>query len=252
MTTLYRPDPLTLCSGDLVWPKADDQIVCYLTGDDYDMLWRQQRDAYVAMVSANPAATQQERELAMLVDGWSYAEFVTFPPSSFAAAMDRPWVGHVGVVEVRDGVPWVIDATPHRALGGVPGASGVADQTWNDWVGDDGHLKSHVWHGRLRDLTPEQAATIPVAARTQIGKPYQFFNFNLDDIAGFYCSKLVWYAVWSALKLSLDAGPPNRSFWVSPLQLMRSAGVHLLYVPPGREYGLERALAHMTLRDRAV
>ena len=239
MTTLYRPDPSTLRSGDLVWPKADDQIVCYLTGDDYDALWRQQRDAYVATVRADPAATQQERELALLVEGWSYAEFVTFPPerAAFVAAMDRPWVGHVGVVEVRDGVPWVIDATPHRSIGGIAGASGVADQTWADWVGDDGHLKSHVWHGRLLRLDPVQAAKLPQTAKAQMGKPYQFFNFNLDDTAGFYCSKLVWYAAWRALGLSLDGGAPQRRFWVSPLQLMRSSGVHLLYTPPGREYG---------------
>lgn len=237
--TLLRPDPSTFRSGDLVWPKADDQFVYYLDGGPQEQLWLEQRDAFVARVEADPAPGQEELALAGQVREWRYADFASFPPpgAPMEALVNRPWVGHIGIVDMRGREPWIVDATPSRKLGGFNGPSGVADQTYEDWLGDDCHLQSHVWHGRLRGVDPAAAASLVGPALAQAGRPYRFFSFNLDDTGGFYCSKLIWYAAWKALGLSLDGGEPARRFWVSPLQLMRSSRVELLYVPPGREYG---------------
>lgn len=237
--TLLRPDPTALRSGDLVWPRADDQFVYYLDGGPQEEAWRQQRDAFVASVAADPAASDEDVSLAAQVRDWSYADFASFPGpgAPMQALVNRPWVGHVGIVDVRDGVPWVIDATPSRRLGGVNGPKGVADQSYEAWLEDDSHLQSHVWHGRLRGIDAAGASAMVAAAAAQIGKPYRFFRFDLDDASGFYCSKLVWLAAWEALQVSLDGGAAARRFWVSPLQLMRSPGVEMIYVPAGREYG---------------
>jgi len=203
--TLLRPDPLTFRSGDLVWPKADNQIVYYLVGGPQEALWLEQRDAFVARVDSDPQASAQDKALADQVRDWRYADFASFPPPGheIQANLIRPWVGHVGIIDLRGGQPWVVDATPSRKLGGVEGRSGVADQTYEDWLADDSHLQSHVWHGRLPAASAAQATAI----------------------------------VACAMALSLDGGQPERRFWVSPLQLMRCSRVHLLYVPAGREYG---------------
>ncbi|RYG13802.1 MAG: hypothetical protein EON92_04315 [Burkholderiales bacterium] len=237
--TILRPDPAALQSGDLVWPRADDQFVYYLDGVPQEEAWRQQRDAFVAGVAADPVASDGDKALAGQVRDWSYADFVSFPGpgARMQALVNRPWVGHVGIVDVRDGVPWVIDATPSRRRGGVNGPKGVAEQTYEEWLGDDSHLQSHVWQGRLRGIDEAGGSAMVAAAAAQIGKPYRFFRFDLDDASGFYCSKLVWLAAWDALHISLDGGGAARRFWVSPLQLMRSDRVEMLYVPPGREYG---------------
>jgi hypothetical protein len=246
--TLLRPDPATFRTGDLVWPRADDQYVPYFTGEEgtdpvAEAMWVTQRDAFVARVASDPAASSQERELVELIEQWSYGDFLSFPgpPGEAALAARRPWVGHMGIVEVRGGVPWVIDATPSRQAGAAPhGPTGVADQPYADWLADNARGKAHVWHGRLRGLSAGQLSAITAAAQQQVGKPYVFLRLNLDDTAGFYCSKLIWWAAWKGAGISLDGPGPSRRFWFSPLQAMRSTHLEMLYVPPGRDYGLLR------------
>ena len=75
----------------------------------------------------------------------------------------------------------------------------------------------------------------------QLGKPYEFFNFDLNDDSGFYCSKLAWMSVWRATSRAAQRAPvavddnpnPRRSFfdWFSPKQLVNARRVTLLHKP---------------------
>jgi hypothetical protein len=42
-----------------------------------------------------------------------------------------------------------------------------------------------VWLGRVRNLAASQRAKIPIEAKKHVGKPYDFWDFDLnDDILG--------------------------------------------------------------------
>lgn len=219
-----RPDPAALRTGDVIWPRADDQAVVYRVDDvsAEELLWQQRRDAFVTEVRTDAAAPAGVRELAQRVSQWTYDDYLSFPPQAriVDAYSRRVWVGHVGLIELRDGQPWVIDAMPR---------TGVAASSYADWLAS--RPRANVWHGRLRELSDAQRQAVVHGAREVEGKPYQFFNFDLADPSGFYCSKLIWFAVWRALGLSLDGQGPNRRFWFSPWQAMRSPRMDLLFEP---------------------
>jgi uncharacterized protein YycO len=65
-----------------------------------------------------------------------------------------------------------------------------------------------------------------------VGAPYRFFNFDLGDTSGFYCSKLAWYCIKSATGTAPDDNAnPRRILWYSPKRLMKSHHVTLLRNP---------------------
>jgi uncharacterized protein YycO len=73
-------------------------------------------------------------------------------------------------------------------------------------------------------------------AVSQLGKPYDIFNFHLDDDRGFYCSKLVWMSAWRGAKFAVDENPdPNRGNrfppWFAPKALIAAKRVTLLHNP---------------------
>lgn len=131
------------------------------------------------------------------------------------------YVGHVAILEICDGKPFVIEAVSGK---------GVVRQSYENWLasrpGED------VWHGRVEDLPQEQRSEIPAEAKKFLGRPYEFFNLDLNDDSGFYCSKLVWLAIFRSLHFAIDDDPESRRyFWFSPKQLMNARRVQLLYSP---------------------
>src|ERR1051326_1398113 len=61
---------------------------------------------------------------------------------------------------------------------------------------------------------------------------FNIWNFDLGDDREFYCSKLMWYSVWTTLGLALDDMPwTTRLVWFSPKQLMHSPHVDVLFSP---------------------
>jgi uncharacterized protein YycO len=73
-------------------------------------------------------------------------------------------------------------------------------------------------------------------ALKHLGKPYQFFNFNLNDDGGFYCSKLAWMSTWRSANIALDDDPnPQRGTrfppWYSPRQLTQAKEIEMLHKP---------------------
>jgi uncharacterized protein YycO len=131
------------------------------------------------------------------------------------------YVGHVAIVEAGRQEPHVIEAVMGK---------GVQRITYAAWrKGRKGEL---VWHGRLKDIAGDALAKIPQIAQTQVGKPYDFWNFDLSNDQGFYCSKLVWYSVWKATSEALDDNKnPRRRLWYSPKQMLKSKRLCLLNSP---------------------
>lgn len=132
------------------------------------------------------------------------------------------YVGHVGIIEVDQGKnKWVIEA-----LGG----KGVIKQRYEDWI--SGRPGEWICVGRLKNRLPDERKLIPEEAAKYIGRPYYFWNLDLDDDREFYCSKLVWMAIYRSLHVAVD-GNSNRKrrFWFSPKQLLYASAVDEIFSP---------------------
>jgi len=140
--------------------------------------------------------------------------------------------GHVGLVELdAAGIPHIIEATPTRADGS---RAGVIRSRYTDWL--ERYSDIQVWHGRFRDLEAGTTRRVVDVALAQLGKPYDFFNFDLNDDRGFYCSKLVWMSAWRGAQFAADDNadsyrgnrfPP----WFAPKALIAAKRVTLLHNP---------------------
>lgn len=131
------------------------------------------------------------------------------------------YVGHVAIVEGSGSEAFVIEALGNR---------GVVRHPYKTWLAE---RKGQVfWHGRINSGTDADRSSIARIAAQHVGKPYDFWNFDLADEAGFYCSKLAWLSIYKALDIAADNRPTaKRLFWFSPKQLMKSPHVKLLLNP---------------------
>jgi uncharacterized protein YycO len=243
------PDLANFESGDLLWPKRKGAIVPRTRSlkarpDENDRAWEAAREQMLA----DPAASGLSPEVAEQLQGMSYEEFRNFyfsasqaeaprsaPPrgSRSLAGIRQPIsVGHVGVVDVGlDGVAHIIEATPTNPDGSP---AGVIRTPYSEWLKRYANIQ--VWHGRLRDLNAGVRRRIVDVALSQLGKPYDFFNFDLSDDRGFYCSKLVWYSAWKGARIAADDNPdPRRGSrfppWFAPKTLLNAKRVALLHNP---------------------
>jgi len=226
------PDPKLFQSGDFVWPKKPGVYVPYISGRPADAAadegsWLSERDRFVADAGRKapyftPQAIDRMRNL-------SFREF--YAEYGGAQKPDTPgvytrggglYVGHVGVIEVdASQTPWVIDAVDGQ---------GVARHTYTDWLA--GRPGEMVWLGRVAQHSEAERAKISTKAKTQLGKPYDFWNFDLGDDTAFYCSKLAWWAIFKSLNFAIDGDPnPKRIFWFSPKQLLYEDRVTRLFDP---------------------
>lgn len=238
------PNAAAFRSGDLVWPKKKGSIVPR-TRSLQAAPSQERRDWELAreQMLANPAAAGLSPEVAERLKTMSYEEFErlyflaqTRPPQgasrSAGAVGGTISVGHVGFIEVgAQGIPYVVEATPKRPDGTV---GGVIRLRYTDWL--KSYTNIQVWHGRFRDLNAAASRRVLDVARSQLGKPYDFFNFDLNDDRGFYCSKLVWMSVWRGAKIAADDNPdPQRgkSFppWFAPKALIGAKRIAMLHNP---------------------
>jgi uncharacterized protein YycO len=130
-------------------------------------------------------------------------------------------VGHIALIHRQGPIPYVIEAIP---------LSGVKRSSYLDWIAArPGYV---IWHGRLRNFTANYRANVAIEASKQIGKPYDLWNFNLNDDTSFYSAKLVWLSTFRSLGIAIDDNPnPIRWFWLSPGQILSSRRVTLLFDP---------------------
>jgi cell wall-associated NlpC family hydrolase len=241
------PDAATFRTGDLVWPKKKGTIVPKTRSIGSPAATQERREWEVArqQMLADPAAAGLSPEVAERLKTMSYEEFerVYFqaqaqpPPGAIstrsAAAVNRSVsVGHVGLVEVdRNGVPYIVEATPKTPEGA---RGGVIRVRYPDWL--KAYTNIQVWHGRFRGLDAAASKRVVDMASDQLGKPYDFFNFDLNDDRGFYCSKLVWFSVWRAAQIAADDNPdPKRGNrfppWFSPKALIGASRITMLHNP---------------------
>jgi cell wall-associated NlpC family hydrolase len=224
------PDPSRFQPGDLLWPRKVNQYVPYdsqPTGafktDKAE--WEQEKQRFLSRVKHDPRASDYDRALAARLESLSFETFHERyvgdgGEGELTAQGWIPYVGHVAMVFYKDGKPWVVEAVPGK----------VRTISYEDWLTKRGH--EHVWHGRVSGLTDEQRLHMIAEAIRHEAKPYEFWNFNLADETGFYCSKLMWYAAFRASGIALDDdSEPRRFFWYSPKQMFRSRHIQVLYSP---------------------
>jgi hypothetical protein len=225
-----RPDPKNFRSGDFLWPKIPGQFIPYnnaiqLNASDEREQWQTEKEEFLGsreVTDDNPALvrnlsslTYDEFRLLYLRD-INEGEIVPYSLGAFAA------VGHVAIVNAPNGGGHtVVDANF---------GDGVLEQTYDQWLAR--RPNSIVWHGRLKDTTDSQRRSIVTLAQSQVGKPYDFWNFDLMDTSGFYCSKLAWWATMASIGIALDNNPKSkRAFWFSPKQMLNSPRITKLTDP---------------------
>ncbi|MGH7770090.1 MAG: YiiX/YebB-like N1pC/P60 family cysteine hydrolase [Candidatus Binatia bacterium] len=226
------PNPATFEPGDFVWPKLPGMIIPYESRPDgltdERIVWETQKREFIDSVRTNPAASLEDREAAIQLEDITFNAFKRRYLLDAAADTVEPFspdilpVGHVGIVSFSGaGEPSITEAAP---------GWGIHMISYREWLARrPGEL---VWHGRLAGVPRDQRALIAAEAIKYKGRPYRFFNFNLTDDSGFYCSKLAWLSAYRALGRAVDNDPnPRRRFWFSPKQLMKSPHVCLLYSP---------------------
>jgi cell wall-associated NlpC family hydrolase len=246
------PDPANFQAGDLVWPKRKGSIVPRTRSlapgaapDQESRAW----DAARRQLLADPAASGLSPDVAERLRSMNYADFTRVyysataeeaprsapPPRSrgLLLGVQQPIsVGHVGLIELSPGgTPYVIEATPINPDGS---SAGVIRTVYSEWL--KRYTRIQVWQGRLSSLAAEARWRIVEVARSQLGKPYDFFNFDLSDDRGFYCSKLVWFCAWRGAQIAPDDNPnPYRGNrfppWFAPKTLLNSRRVQLVHNP---------------------
>jgi len=228
------PDSATFQSGDFVWPKKPGDIVPYHSGaesslEENEKRWLMERAEYVKRVRANPKSTLEERQLVTNLEAMDFREFLALYQADISAAVPQPYgggaailyVGHVGVISIAGGAISMIEALWEK---------GVVRTPYEQWL--KARSGSWVWHGRAAGKGEAERARVAAAAEQYLGRPYVFWNFDLADVSGFYCSKLCWLSVREALGIALDGNAnPKRTFWFSPKQMLKASAIARLFVP---------------------
>ncbi|MCU7374207.1 YiiX/YebB-like N1pC/P60 family cysteine hydrolase [Paucibacter sp. O1-1] len=252
-TLAQRPDPSSFQSGDLVWPKPSGAFIPYAgvspeksTVSALELReeeWQQMRVDFVKTARANATGlAESERlyqlQLARFVEELTYSGFINMYSAGVTAddyqtygTGQLAYVGHVALIEVdpASGTPYIVEAVYGK---NISCESCVQRVTYAKWLETRGDIL--IWHGRVRNLDALKRAAIIAEAKKQLSKPYKFFNFNLADAGGFYCSKLAWFAIREATGIAVDGNEePRRLIWFSPLQLMRSKTYIELLSSPG-------------------
>jgi len=239
ITTPSLPDPAEFKDGDIIWPKKPGTMVPYFTAGDTGVYedskkrWEDEKEKFIQSIRDNPNVSDYERKAAEQLEKTSFEEFMALYFGEGADwrayafnyhgdstelrqyGFDFPLpihIGHVGMIFIKNGVPWVVDAV-------LPWVRIVS---YADWLKQ--YQGASVWHGRFKNLNPENNyEEIVKKACEQKDRPYSLFNRNLDDEREFYCSKLIWFSVFKVTGIALDGDSnPERLFWYTPKQLMNS------------------------------
>jgi cell wall-associated NlpC family hydrolase len=235
--TTSAPVAAQLQAGDLIWPKKPEAVVPFNSrpgesNQEDANLWRQEKEAYLVTLRNKPNPTPEEKERYSVLRSTTYEEFAAqylddrIPGEPATLGVGGFYVGHVGIVEILNGKPMIVEAVWGK---------GVRRISYEEWLRErPGEL---VWLARLKDISPEKREAVAKTASQFIDKPYSFWNFNLLDTTGFYCSKLVWFSILAGAGFPPDDNPnPNRILWYSPKQLMRSR--HIEFIANPGSYGL--------------
>jgi len=236
-----QPNPSLFQNGDFLWPRKPGDYVPYVARIEPQrpdqqrvdaVLWEAERDKYLQFLSRLPSPDSVDLERKRLLGKLTFRNFLDLyesdPDPQHAGAIESEGkglsVGHVGIVELDEQhQPWVIEAVLKV---------GVRRISYEQWI--EQRKDNLVWLGRLADQPPENRNEISAQAKTYLGTPYDFWNLDLDDTRGFYCSKLVWLSIFRTLDFGVDGNDdPHRSFWFSPKQLFNAKTVQHVFAPAG-------------------
>jgi len=230
-TTVRETPPAdTLQAGDLIWPKPPNTVVPYLvplregsTGNPTQ--WQMEKDRYLASLAAKPTLSSVERARYKALQGMTYSDFARqyFAPlpsqDSNLRGLQIFFVGHVGIIQIENGAPVVIEAMIGFGVQKVP---------YKTWI--ESRPNQLFWVSRLKETSADRRAAVAAVAEHYLGRPYDFWNFNLMDDSRFYCSKLAWLAIDKATGIPPDDNPNgNRVLWYSPKQLLGSQHLESIY-----------------------
>jgi Permuted papain-like amidase enzyme, YaeF/YiiX, C92 family len=228
--------------GDLLWPKSRCAKVPYASAhyqsqEEAKLQWTKERDAFVGRIhAAGQGASEDEAKAARNVESMTYEEFTRLYFYNEKAHGIQPYgsdagleTGHVAILLEDAHHPIKKNPIVLEAVWGD--IKKVRTISYDDWL--TGRPDELVWHGRLKGIDFQGRSNVAKEALSHLNKPYNFWNMNLDDDSGFYCSKLVWLAAYRSLeKLALDDHKsPRRSIWFSPKQLMHCPHVFLINDP---------------------
>jgi hypothetical protein len=220
-------------SGDFLWPKKPGAYVPYNSGGqaivarDDAVEWEVGKQEFLKRIENDPgyftkADIAAIRELTYREFYARYAGDQQPDMPGVYSAGSGIYVGHVGIVDIDgDGKPWVIEALM---------GDGVVRTAYDKWLlSRPGQI---VWQGRIREISKQDRKKIVIEAMKYLGRPYDFWNFDLNKDDGFYCSKLVWMAVFRSLGFAIDGkANPQRTFWFSPKQLLYAKTITRLHDP---------------------
>lgn len=235
------PPAAILQAGDLVWPKKPGAIVPYNSrpgeADQSDEArWRREKEVCLEQIRRNPDPSAEEKERFRVLQKMTYKGFLAYyladrnPGEISEFGIGNVAVGHVGIIEIADGKPFVVEAMV---------GPGVQRLSYADWVQQ--RPEELIWVGRLIGVDPDKRAAVAEKAVEQLGKPYRFWDFDLADTTGFYCSKLAWLSILQGAGFPPDDNSnPKRWLWYSPKQLMNSKHIELI-VNPGDYATLEQS-----------
>jgi cell wall-associated NlpC family hydrolase len=211
-------------TGDLLFPRPRDGWVPYLQqagrhpregyGSE-EKAWRNIQGRIAAGEGKIPDEARQQ------IKSMSYDEFRAryggpANPRLFGLHF---YTGHVAIFDSGDVI---------EALWGDIGR--VIRRSYSDWAAE--HQDDLVWQSRLTGINENELRELCDEANRQVGAPYDFFDFELMDASGFYCSKLVWFVTRSVLGIAMDDDPnPQRYFWYSPKQLLHSPHLTAIQSP---------------------
>lgn len=234
-----RPNPQLFQAGDFVWPKKPQAYVPYNAGTSNSAaedraLWRAERDAFLLKHAGAPTADPLDRQRIQVLQGMDYREFIAVYAGG--QALGQPgvysggafYVGHVGIIDIDPaGTPWVIEALMTK---------GVVRVRYRDWIEE--RFDSAIWLGRLKAFSSSARNDVVEFSRKQVGKPYNFWNFDLNDDTDFYCSKLAWLCCHRVLKISIDENPQSkRILWFSPKQMLNAkTSIEIIHNPGSYAY----------------
>jgi len=228
------PGENLLESGDFVFPRKPDDYIPYFAREaqqfrsytEDEAEWNATKKEFLATAKEKfPYLSDSDIET---IRQLSFAEFYTAYVGTVVPREPQVlqhgfslYVGHVGIIQVDKDGKWVIEALA---------AKGVAKQRYADWL--SGRPNELVWLGRLKDQALVSRQKVSNEAAKYIGRPYRFWNLDLNDDSEFYCSKLAWMAIFRSLDLAVDGNRnPKRRFWFSPKQLLYAPPVEGVFSP---------------------
>ena len=220
-----------LQAGDLIWPKVPGEIILYAAPgqatDKDQAMWEHDRDKYIATLRSSPTLTDEDKRRIDILRNMSYETFLKVYGEDVSPDELTPFggvlgVGHVAIVRRIDGKPPIIVEAKW--------GKGVREIPYEEWKAE---RKGQIfWHGRLKNIDPKLRSDVAEEAYREVGKPYMFWNFDLADDSGFYCSKLAWLMIRRATNIVVDDKPNTvRLLWFSPKQLLKSPHIEILQNP---------------------